>query len=268
MLGAVLVVSRETLEAAFYISLTLIYSESLKINIRWLSIALALAFINAFFLAANMQSISDWYDGIGQELIHALSLSATALSLMLLNYLVYLKVQWHLPKEKFNRWISLIMGFCLLNAVSLEASEIIIYYLSAIQQEGSALGTTVGCFLGAGIGLSIGIISYYSIRSFPKYRLYIALSLLTLVSTGMLSQSISFLAQAGLIESGLTLWDSSNIIDETSIVGQLLYALIGYESTPTLAEVITYWSSLGLSILVFTIIFFRGKNRSLSNEEV
>jgi high-affinity iron transporter len=43
------------------------------------------------------------------------------------------------------------------------------------------------------------------------------------------------------------LWDASGWISEISLTGQLLYALIGYEATPTPLQIIFYLLTLGLA---------------------
>ena len=70
-----------------------------------------------------------------------------------------------------------------------------------------------------------------------------------LIAAAMISQVIQQLIQADWIISQYPLWDTSNWINERSITGQLLYALIGYEATPTPIQVTAYLFA------VFIIVF-------------
>ena len=52
------------------------------------------------------------------------------------------------------------------------------------------------------------------------------------------------------------MWDTSGLISEGSLTGQLLYALVGYEATPSALEVLAYAGSL-LIIFLAALIGWR-----------
>ncbi len=56
----------------------------------------------------------------------------------------------------------------------------------------------------------------------------------------MLAQATLQLNQADWLQAGPALWDTSSWLPEQSIVGRLLYALVGYESNPSTAQVVAY----------------------------
>jgi high-affinity iron transporter len=64
---------------------------------------------------------------------------------------------------------------------------------------------------------------------------------------------VVYLMQGGLVESQLPVWDSSGWISETSVTGQLLYASLGYEATPTLKQLVFYCATLMVFMLVIVI---------------
>jgi high-affinity iron transporter len=66
----------------------------------------------------------------------------------------------------------------------------------------------------------------------------------------MASQTVVYLMQGGLIESQLPVWDTSRWVAETSVTGQLLYALLGYEATPTRMQLGIY----GVTLMVFFLV--------------
>jgi high-affinity iron transporter len=74
--------------------------------------------------------------------------------------------------------------------------------------------------------------------------LRIGLILLALFAGNMAAQSIQLLTQADWLASTPQLWDSSALLTEYSVTGQLLYALIGYEATPSLAQAISYVAAM------------------------
>jgi len=88
----------------------------------------------------------------------------------------------------------------------------------------------------------------------------VGLGLLSLVAAGMLSQAVLLLIQADWLPSQLPLWDTSEWLSENSVTGQLLYALIGYEATPTALQAFFYFGGL-LLFLVVAVFSVRQRER-------
>jgi high-affinity iron transporter len=112
----------------------------------------------------------------------------------------------------------------------------------------------MGSVIGASIGISIGALIYYFVISLSyRQSLVLGIGLLALVAAGMLSQAVLLLIQADWLPSQLPIWDSSGWLPETSVTGQLLYALIGYEATPSALQASFYFGGLLLLLLVVAI---------------
>ncbi|MFA5549165.1 MAG: hypothetical protein WDA10_11530, partial [Porticoccaceae bacterium] len=54
------------------------------------------------------------------------------------------------------------------------------------------------------------------------------------------------LIQSDWLPGGAILWDSSALLPEDSLAGQLFYALVGYEASPSLTQAIAYGGGFGL----------------------
>ena len=65
----------------------------------------------------------------------------------------------------------------------------------------------------------------------------------------MASQATLLLTQVDWVAYSPVLWDSSIWLPEDSIPGHLLYALVGYEATPSLFQAIAY----GIGFLLVSI---------------
>ena len=105
--------------------------------------------------------------------------------------------------------------------------------------------------MGACIGVSVGVLIYYFLSALSGRMAWIVgLGLLSLVAAGMLSQAVLLLIQADWLPSHLPLWDTSDWLSENSVTGQLLYALIGYEATPTALQASFYFGGLFLFLVV------------------
>lgn len=248
LLTSVIIILREVLEAALLLSILLAMSRFLDLRVRWFCASLVMGVAGAAIYGSNLAAISNAFDGVGQELLNAGLQLAIYLLLLLIAALLIAN------RRRGAYKVPLLQGAMLLAvalAVLREGSEIFIY-LTAFQYQPDVLpGVLAGALLGAGIGFSIGALFYYLLRGLPQhYTLVAACVLLTLVAGGMCLQAAQLLIQADWLPAQSPLWDSSVLVAEGSVVGQLLYALVGYEATPTLVEVIIYIASVSVMVLL------------------
>ncbi len=246
LLSSVILVLGDTLEAALLVSILLMISNQQWNKVAWLWFGIFGGLVLAWFFARYMAEISEWFDYVGQEIANA--------SLQILTALLLVVCAWALCKSRQfdagggqsqeNRF-TFLFTFCAAGAVTLaitrEGSEILIYTGGFIQQKEYLHTVLTGSFVGFGIGLSIGILIYYGLLSLPaKWRLYAPVTLMALFAGNMLSQAVLQLTQADWISSTRAFWDTSDWLPEKSIPGQLLYALVGYEATPSAIQLIAY----------------------------
>ena len=69
----------------------------------------------------------------------------------------------------------------------------------------------------------------------------------------MVMQATMLLEQVDWLPAGKSVWDSSALVSEQSITGELLYAVFGYESTPSYLQLALYLASLGLMLAVILL---------------
>lgn len=244
MLDAVLLILREVLEAALILSLLLALSYKLKLQFRWSLIALTIGILGSWLLAHYAYDIAESMEGTGQELLNSALYLVVILSLITLGLLITpmafstqkknssqinIPLTMSLQQKLISRLCIVIVSFSLAR----EASEIWIY-LSAFTHNTDALSSAlIGAAIGAGIGMSLGASTYYAFTFMPKnYFIPTFLIVMTLLAGGLSMQIAKQLMQVGLLDSGVPLWDSSFLVNEHSWVGELLYALIGYDSRP------------------------------------
>ncbi len=251
LINAVILILREVIEASLIVSLFLAYSQRSGKAKTVLLPALFLGGIFATIYAINISSISQWLDGAGQEATNA------SISILLYLFLLLFVITTVSKKTKQNRQLSIIAmiaGITL--ATTQEGTEIILYIHGFFSSPELFKPVLFGSLIGAGIGLSFGIFIYYLLVNVSrKTGFIIGYILILLVAGSMVLQTAQLLAQIDWIPSQYPLWDSSELISERSLTGQLLYALIGYEATPTATQVIGYSISLllFLAITIFTL---------------
>jgi len=252
LLEAVIIILREVLEAALLASLLLAISKTLMLGQRWFFLSIAIGLIGAILYAANLSQISQLFDYSGQEWTNSVIQLGIFLlaSWVVITTPIQTKSQTHWQAESLSnnckRNLILAMVATIALAITREFSEILLYLQGFATDHTHFYSVISGSVIGAAIGLSIGVVFFFTFTYRPG-RLSLSLSLmtLTLVVSGILGQIAPQLQQIDVIEAVKIAWDSSRLLPEDSVTGQLLYAVLGYEATPS------YWH-LGLYIFGIT----------------
>ncbi len=241
LLNSVIIILREVLEAALIISVLLALSQKLTVSRAWLSAALLIGLLGSVIYAMNINPVSMAMDGVGQELVNA------SLHILIYSFIVVLIVS--LRSRKYHQVMVMSMLSCVALATIREGSEIIVYINGFSSIPELFYPVLIGGIVGTGIGISVGVFFYYLISNLSLNKgVKLGLFILVLIAGGMISQATQLLIQADFIVSQQALWNTSSFIGERSLLGQMLYALIGYEATPTPIQVILYSSSLIITI--------------------
>ena len=248
LLNSVILVLREVLEAALMVSILLALTRHLNMQVRWLAFALLLGIAAAAAYGFQLNRISDLFDGVGQEVVNAGLQYIVFLALLVCMFLLARSPQQGPAQRSLPAFMAIAVGV----AVAREGAEILIYVSGFIMAENFFLNVGIGSIIGACIGLSAGVLLYYLLLMQPVRPARISVQiLLSLIGAGMCAQATRLLIQADWLSINGALWDTSSILSERSIAGQLLYALIGYEASPSAIEVVIYASSLLLMAAVF-----------------
>lgn len=244
LLNSVILVLREVLEAAVLISVLLAFAKTMGQGGRWFLLSLPLAAAGTVLFASALGAITDSLDGAGQEFANA--------GLQCLVYLLTLCIVAVAMNSAPQRVLFTTLAAGAVScAMVREGSEIYLYvngFASAAELRGAVF---TGSALGSGIGISVGILLYSALRALPPRTCFrVCIVLLALIGAGMVMQAALLLEQVDLLPSGAPVWDSSFLVPEQSIPGELLYAVFGYESTPSAAQLLLYGGSLLLMIVV------------------
>lgn len=237
LINAVIIFFQEVFEAALLMSLLLATSHKQQMRFHWFALAILFGLAGATLYAWQMPNVSEMFDYVGQEVTNAVLQISISLCLALV-----------LLSPRLLRWP---MITAVAAAMSLEGSEIVIYVSGFLQQQQHSLALLTGSLIGSCIGASFGAILYYSLiryRSIAAQR--ITAVLIAITSASMLSQACQQLVQADWLPGFFTVWNSSRIISEQSVVGHLLYAFFGYEATPNLTQLIGYLLPLVILLLL------------------
>jgi high-affinity iron transporter len=260
-LNSVILILQEMIEAALLVSVLLVFThlfqkswdESFVLRSRWLIFSIAIGSIGAAMYSYFTPQISEMFDYVGQEVFNA---SIHILSLLLVCLLAFMvpSAKLALSVERRSQSAAFCMAGIVMFAIIREGSEIIQYVGGIAGQEQNFTPVVVGGFIGAGIGISTGVLLFYGLVGLSAtWSFRLSLLLLCLIAGNMGSQAVLLLTQADWLPYTAIAWDSSSALPENSIFGQLLYALIGYEATPSILQVSIYL--LGIVLILVSPLF-------------
>ena len=266
MIGALIIVFREVIEAGLIVGIVLAATQTVHGSRQWVFMGVLAGILGSCLVAAFTGTLAQAFNGFGQEIFNA-AILATAVVMLTWHNVWMARHGRELVGELKQagrevlegRKTLLALAIVVGTAVLREGSEVVLFlYGVAISDGGSALSIISGGLFGLVLGALVSGLTYFGLLNIPTRYLFSVTSwLIALLAAGMAAQSVSFLEQAGLI--GIlsnTVWDTSTIVSEKSIAGRILHTLIGYSDQPSVLQFIVYLGTL-LAIYVATKIASR-----------
>ncbi|MFY9602840.1 MAG: FTR1 family protein [Pseudolabrys sp.] len=262
MLGALIIVFREVIEAGLIVGIVMAATRGVVGRGRWITIGVIGGVLGASVVAMFAGAISDAFQGAGQELFNAGVLGIAVIMLM-----------WH------NAWmarhgreiademrqvgtavsegakpltaLAIVVGLAVLR----EGSEVVLFLYGIMASGTSGSALLVGGVLGIAAGAAFTALTYLGLLAIPNRYIFSVTSwLIALLAAGMAAQAVQFLNNAGLVVAlDRTLWDTSWLLSEKSIFGRLLHTLVGYIDRPTEMQLIVYVATLLAMFLLMRI---------------
>ncbi len=253
MLGTAIIVFREVLEAALIISIVLAASRGVAWRGVWVSGGVATGLLGACIVAVFAQTIAAAATGMGQEVFNASVLFAAILMLGWHN--VWMGRHGRELAQQMNTVGRQVQTgeqplFALAAVVSLavlrEGSEIVLFLYGIAAGGGETVSMLTGAALGLGAGAALGLTLYLGILRIPSRHLFTVTNwMILLLAAGMAAQAAGFLVQAGYLPAlQQPLWDTSALLSDRSVVGQILHTLVGYNDRPAGMQLLVYLVTL------------------------
>ncbi len=253
MLGALIIVFREVIEAGLIVGIVMAATRGVYGRGRWINIGIGAGVLGAGVVAIFAGAISQAFEGAGQELFNACILGVAVIMLM-----------WHnawmarhgreIAEEMRNIGTAVSEGAKPLTALAIviglavlrEGSEVVLFLYGIMAQGASGASLLLGGVLGIAAGAAFTALTYIGLLAIPtRYIFSVTSWLIALLAAGMAAQSVQFLNNAGFAEVlGRTVWDTSWLLSEGSIFGRMLHALIGYTERPTQLQLTVYIGTL------------------------
>jgi high-affinity iron transporter len=258
MLGALIIVFREVIEAGIIVGVVLAVTSGVARSRLWVSVGVGAGVLAASLVAAFAGALANALEGVGQEIFNGTILAIAVVMLGWHNtWMATHGRQMAAEARQLGEQVksgarslaalAVVVGV----AVMREGSEIALFlYGLAAAGGSSAPSLLIGSVLGLIAGCAVTALTYFGLVTIPQRHLFrVTTILITFLAAGLAAQSVAFFQQAGLV-TGLsqTAWDTSNILSDTSLLGRVLHTLAGYSDQPSVLQVIVY-------LAILTIIF-------------
>jgi high-affinity iron transporter len=257
MFAAALIVFRESLEAALFVGIVAAATRQLPGRWRWLGAGIGVGVVGALLLAALAPQVSNWADGLGQDIVNIAVLSI-ALTMLLWHCIWVSAHSREMAMEARQLGVSVQEGnrrpWALMTAVALavlrEGAETVLFIGGSIAGGGGTTfaGIALATVIGVGLGAGVGVVIYGGLTRVPTRHIFNVTNVLIAILAGSIaSQLVKTLIQAGFIERWTTpVWDTSAALAPDSALGTFLHALVGYDATPSGAQLLSYVAVLAL----------------------
>jgi high-affinity iron transporter len=250
MLATVLIVFREVIEAGLIVGIVLAATRGVPRRGLWVGYGIVGGVAGACVVAVFAGEIAALFEGAGQELFNA-SILLLAVG-MLTWHNVWMANHGRVIAQEMRQVglavsagqeplaaLSVVCGVAVLR----EGSEIVLFLYGITASGGtSAPGMMIGGVLGVLAGAGVSALMYLGLLTIPARHLFSVTSgLITLLAAGLAAQAVAFLQQAGYVEAlTSTLWDTSWLLSDGSVIGRLVHTLIGYTDRPNGAQLVAY----------------------------
>ncbi len=129
------------------------------------------------------------------------------------------------------------------SAVGREGIETTLFLFAGSTGATSGTQFWLGGLLGFAIAAAAGVALYYGAARLPLKQFFLASGIVVIVlAAGLLSNGLTALNNAAIVGNlGSRPWDMDATLSLTSTMGKFLHTVLGYDSAPTLTQIILYW---------------------------
>jgi len=267
MLGALIIVFREVIEAGLIVGIVMAVTQGVHGSRLVIVAGVGAGVVGASLVAAFAGAIGNALAGIGQEIFNASILMIAVV--MLIWHNVWMAshgrqlaadVKQVGEAVRTGRRSIVALGVVCAVAVMREGSEIALFMYGLVAAGGSTAAELIaGSILGLLAGVAVTAVTYLGLVTIPPRRLFAVTTLLiSFLAAGLAAQAVLFLQQAGVVTVfEQTAWDTSAILSDTSLFGRVLHTLIGYSDQPSLLQVVVYAAVLAVIAVLTKAVGFR-----------
>lgn len=263
MLASAIVVFREVLEAALIVGIIMAATVGLPRRNFWVLAGIFGGLAGSILVAGFADAIAAAASGMGQEFLNAtvLFVAVAVLGWSIVWMRRHGRALSRRAKDVGNGvaaggvpayMLAVVIGLSVLR----EGAEAVLFlYGIAAGQGASASLMLLGGATGIAAGIAVGYLIYRGlVRVAARHLFGVTSWLLAFLAAGMASQGAAMLVAAGTLPPIVaTAWDTSALLSERNMLGQVLHTLIGYDSHPALVQVLFYVATLGAIVVMMRL---------------
>jgi len=256
MIGALIIVFREVIEAGLIVGIVMAVTRGIPGRMPFIVGGVGAGLVGAGLVAAFASAISGALAGMGQEVFNASILGIAVLMLGWHN--IWMASHGREMAQEFavlgrdvtdGKKSLLALASVIGVAVLREGAEVVLFLYGILAtDQSSGWNMFLGGMAGLALGVALSAATFAGLVAIPVRHLFKVTSLLiAFMAAGMAAQAVAFLEQAGLINVlNATLWNTSEILSDTSVFGKILHTLFGYTEQPSLIQFIAYVATLAV----------------------
>lgn len=254
MIGALIIVFREVIEAGLIVGIVLAATRNTPGSRLWVAGGVLAGIAGSAVVAMSMTTIASAFGGYGQELFNAAILGTAVVMLVWHN--VWMASHGRaMASDLFAAGRDVLEGKRPMTALAIvvgaavlrEGAEVVLFLYGVAVSDGStATGLLSGGLIGVALGGGLSALTYFGLVRIPPRHLFLVTGLLiAFLAAGMASQTAGLLQQAGVVDilTG-SVWNTGFILSEKSVPGRILHTLVGYSQQPSGLQVMAYAGTL------------------------
>lgn len=249
MLGALIIVFREVIEAGLIVGIVLAVTRGLEGARSWIAAGVGAGVLGAGVVAALADNLSAALAGRGQEVFNA-GVLAVAVVMLAWHNIWMARHGRELARNLSDVGRAVVAGDKSLAALAVvvglavlrEGAEVALFLYGILVSGESAGSLVAGGVAGLALGATVSVATFYGLVTIPPRHLFAVTTwLITFLAAGLAAQCVGFLQQAWIVTAlAEPLWNSSAILSDKSVFGRVLHTLIGYTDQPTGMQLIAY----------------------------
>ena len=267
MLGALIIVLREVVEAGLIVGIVLAVTQNVPGRLAYVSGGVIGGIFGAILVALFAGRIAAAVEGNGQEVFNAAVLGIAVVMLSWHNVWMArhgremageLKQLGEAVRDGSRTLLALAVVVAV--AVLREGSEVALFlYGIVVSDKTSGAALLGGGLIGLVIGALISLLTFKGLIVIPMRHLFkVTTLLISFIAAGMAVQSVAFLEQADIVSVlDRTVWNTSAVLPDNSLLGRALHTLLGYTDAPTQLQLLVYVATLAAIFLLMKVFSAR-----------
>lgn len=264
MLVSLIIVFREAMEAGLIVGIVLAASAGVPGRGRWIAGGIAAGLAGACLVAGFAGALSNALEGTGQETFTAAILLFAVV--MLTWHVVWMSHHGRQMAAEFRQIGQEVqlgqrslaaLAIVVAVAVLREGAEVVLFLYGVVVASHTGVVTlTIGGVAGLLLAAALSWMLYRGLLAIPVHRLFkVTNGLIALLAAGMAGQAAAVLHSVDLLPAwGEQLWNTSFLLEDDSMLGKALHALVGYSARPSGIQVVAWAGTLALLTVLSRLI--------------